>query len=179
MVTKKEYLSEENYQRTNAKVKKVGKTLLIVGIITLVIGVILLVVGFVGAGNTAMNGFNSMGNDTINDVMNNFNSMGNADINVDFSGVQNTASGMFGNIGLFAIGSFMLTIGFGLTIAGGVVMFIAHRREITAYATQQVMPLAQEGIEKMAPTLGDAAGTIGKSIAKGIKEGINEANGNK
>ena len=172
-----EYLSEERYQKSNAKVKKVGKILLIVGIITLVVSFIMLIVGFVGAGNSAMNGFNSMSNEMID----NFNSFGNGNdsINIDVSGVQNTASGIFGNIGLFAIGSFMLTIGFGLTIAGGIVMFIAHRREITAYTTQQVMPLAQEGIQKMAPTVGSAMGTIGKELAKGIKEGINEADKNK
>lgn len=150
----KEYLSEERYQQSNAKVKKIGKILLIIGIVTLVVSFILLIVGFVGVGNSAVSGFNSFGNNTT------------------VSSVQNTASGVFGNIGLFALGSFMLTIGFGLTITGGVVMFIAHRREITAYTTQQVMPLAQEGIEKMAPTIGKAAG----EIAKGIKQGLNEAN---
>lgn len=172
-----EYLSEERYQKSNAKVKKVGKILLIVGIITLVVSFIMLIVGFIGAGNSAMNGFNSMSNEMID----NFNSFGNGNdsINIDASGVQNTASGIFRNIGLFAIGNFMLTIGFGLTIAGGIVMFIAHRREITAYTTQQVMPLAQEGIQKMAPTVGSAMGTIGKELAKGIKEGINEADKNK
>jgi len=172
-----EYLSEERYQKSNAKVKKVGKILLIVGIVTLVVSFILLIVGFVGAGNSAMNGFNSMSNEMID----NFNSFGdgNNGINIDVSGMQDTTSGIFGNIGLFAIGSFMLTIGFGLTIAGGIVMFIAHRREITAYTTQQVMPIAQEGIQKMAPTVGSAMGTIGKELAKGIKEGINEADNNK
>lgn len=168
---KTEYLSEERYQQSNAKVKKIGKILLIIGIITLVISFILLIVGFVGAGNSAMDGFNSMSNGIIND----FNSMGNDGINIDVSGVQNTNSGIFGNIGLFAIGSFMLTIGFGLTIAGGIAMFVAHRREITAYTTQQVMPIAQEGIQKMAPTVGSAMGTIGRELAKGIREGINEA----
>lgn len=167
----KEYLSEERYQQNNAKVKKVGKTLLIIGIVTMIISIILLIVGFVGAGNSAMDGFNSIGNG----IMNDFNSMGNNGINIDISGIQNTTSGIFGNIGLFALGSFMLTIGFGLTVAGGIVMFIAHRREITAYTTQQVMPLAQEGIQKMAPTVGSAIGTIGKELAKGIREGINEA----
>ena len=34
------------------------------------------------------------------------------------------------------------------------------------------MPVAQEGIVKMAPTIGKAA----SEIAKGIKQGINEAN---
>lgn len=167
----KEYLSEERYQQSNAKVKKVGKVLLIIGIVTLVISFILLIVGFVGAGNSAIDGFTSMSNGIIND----FNSMGNDGINIGVNGIQNTTSGIFGNIGLFAIGSFLITIGFGLTIAGGIMMFLAHRREITAYTTQQIMPLAQEGIQKMAPTVGNAMGTIGKELAKGIKEGLNEA----
>ena len=166
----KEYLSEEKYQQSNAKVKKVGKILLIVGILTLVIGFILLIVGFVGTGNSAMNGFNSMSND----IINNFNSMSNGEMSIDVSGVQNTASGIFGNIGLFAIGSFMLAIGFGLTIAGGIVMFIAHRREIRAYTIQQTMPVTQEAIDKMAPTVGSAAGTIAKGITSGIKEGLKD-----
>lgn len=149
----KEYLSEERYQRTNAKVKKVGKILLIIGIIILAISFVLLIIGFIGTGNSVVSGFSSFGDD-------------------DVIGVQNTASGVFGNFGLFALGSFMVTIGFGLTIAGGVVMLIAHRREITAYTTQQVMPVAQEGIEKISPTIGKAAG----EIAKGIKQGLDEAN---
>ena len=55
---------------------------------------------------------------------------------------------------------------------------VLKRREIMAYGMQEVNPLVQEGIEKIAvpaadkmmPTLGKAA----KSIAKGIKEGIEE-----
>lgn len=163
-----EYLSEERYQKNNAKVKKTGKILLIIGIVTLIIGFILSIVGFMGAGNSAINGFDSMENNIIND----FNSIEGNPIRVNVNSAQNHASGVFGNIGLFALGGFMLTIGFGLTVVGGVVIFIAHRREITAYTTQQVMPVAQEGIEKMAPTIGKAA----SEIAKGIKQGINEAN---
>ena len=157
-MNKQEYLSEEKYQQNNAKVKKVGKILLIVGIVTLLISFILIIVGFVGAGNSAMNNFNSINND----IINNFDSFNENGVNVDFGGVQNAASGIFGNIGLFAVGGFLLTIGFGLTIAGGIAMFIAHRREITAFTAQQVMPIAQEGIEKIAPSVGNAMGTIGK-----------------
>lgn len=47
---------------------------------------------------------------------------------------------------------------------------IAYGREIRAFTTQQHMPVAQEGVEKMAPTMGNAA----KEIAKGIKEGLRE-----
>lgn len=55
-------------------------------------------------------------------------------------------------------------------IAGSIYMF-TKRREIMAFTAQQVMPVAQEGVEKMAPSAGKAA----KEVAKGIKEGINEA----
>ena len=53
----------------------------------------------------------------------------------------------------------------------GFIFMVAKRRHILAFSAQQVMPVAKEGIEKMAPTVGGAA----KEIAKGIKEGINEA----
>lgn len=51
-------------------------------------------------------------------------------------------------------------------ISGSIYMF-AKRREITAFTAQQVMPVAKEGIDEMAPTIGNVA----KEISKGIKEG--------
>ena len=59
------------------------------------------------------------------------------------------------------------------------IFMFAKRREIMAFGMQQTMPLAQEGIEKMAPTVGNAAGTIAKDVAAGIKEGINSNQENK
>ena len=53
---------------------------------------------------------------------------------------------------------------------------VAKQRSILAYQTQQVMPVAQEGIEKMAPSVGSAAGTIAKEVSRGIKEGMKEDN---
>ena len=50
------------------------------------------------------------------------------------------------------------------------VYIVAKRREIMAFSAQQVMPVAQEGIEKIAPTIGNAAG----EIAKGIKNGLDD-----
>ena len=47
----------------------------------------------------------------------------------------------------------------------------AFQRKFNAFAAQQAMPIAKEGIEKMAPTIG----TVGKEVAKGIKEGLEEA----
>ena len=49
---------------------------------------------------------------------------------------------------------------------------IAFRREMTAFSTQQVMPVAQEGIDKMSPTIGKAA----KEVTKGVIEGLEEEN---
>lgn len=74
-------------------------------------------------------------------------------------------------------------------IAGSIYMF-SKRREMLAFSAQQIMPVAQEGLEKMAPTIGKAGasvakemapayGNIAKEISKGIKEGINEANKDK
>lgn len=145
METKK-YLTEENYQRSNEKVKKIGKILIIIGAIMLGLGIILLLSGFLGFGSQVTNGIENGGN------MN--------------------PSGIFSGIGLFALGGFIAGDGGLLLFIGLIVRFlIGNRREITAYTTQQVMPIAKEGIEEMAPTIGNAA----KEIAKGIKQGINEA----
>ena len=144
------YLNEEEYQKNNQKVKKTGKILLIIGIIVTIVSAILLVLGVVVLKNAAVNAF-------------------------DETAAQPIIGGMFGSFGLIAFGGTLGSIGFILMVAGGIVMIVAHRREITAYTTQQVMPVAKEGIEQMSPTIGKAAG----DIAKGIKEGLNAADNGK
>lgn len=84
--------------------------------------------------------------------------------------VKSTSDSSFGSIGLLALGGFTSVFSFSLLGAGLIVMFISHRREITAYTTQQVIPVAQEGIEKMTPITADAIGSIAKSVSKGIQE---------
>ena len=133
------------------KVKKVGIILIIVGLILLGLGLIFIIAGFLGFGSQVSNGF-EMGQEGMN------------------------PGKLFSGVGIIAIGGFLTTPGLFLTVVGLIVRFvIGNRREITAYTTQQVMPVAQEGIEKMAPTVGNAVGTIGKELAKGITEGIEEA----
>ena len=51
---------------------------------------------------------------------------------------------------------------------------IAKGREIRAYTIQQNMPVTQETIEKMTPTVADSVGEVAKGVASGIKEGITE-----
>lgn len=155
----KEYLSEEKYQQTNAKVKKIGKILLIVGIVILVIGFFMLIFGFLGMGSTITGGIESFETEGIN--------------------ISQTTKSVFGNFGLFALSGVMNVVGLSLIGVGVILMVVAHRREIKAYTIQQVMPVAQEGIDKMAPTIGKAAGGIAEEIAKGIKQGMNEADENK
>lgn len=60
-------------------------------------------------------------------------------------------------------------------IAALVVYVIAKKREITAFTIQQSMPVAKEAIDKMAPTVGSAAGEIAKGITEGIEEGKKES----
>lgn len=143
------YLNEERYQQNKAKIKKISKILLIIGISLLIGGIIIIVLGIMGFGKTATNTMNSF----------------------DF---QSTPSGAFGSIGLTALGGFMTFIGFSLTIGGLFTTIFAHGREIKAFTVQQAMPIAQEGIETITPTIGKAAETISKGIARGIAEGKKE-----
>jgi hypothetical protein len=77
---------------------------------------------------------------------------------------------------------FVAVLTFGISM---VIFSASKRREILSYGIQSVMPVAQEGIEKMAPTVGKAGktvakemapmyGEIAKEISKGIKEGLKD-----
>lgn len=70
-------------------------------------------------------------------------------------------------IPFFMIGAFII-------LASCMISFVLYtflkRREIAAFTTQQVMPIAKEGIDEMAPTVGNAV----KEITKGIKEGLKD-----
>lgn len=74
----------------------------------------------------------------------------------------------FGSIPFYMFGGFAIVAS--AMIAGSIYMF-AKRREITAFSVQQVMPVAQEGMEKMAPSMGNVA----KEITKGVKEGLKDS----
>ena len=150
MEEKKEYLSEEQYQKANKKVKTVGLIVMLIGITALASGIAMLV---------------------------------------------------FGTDNIRMFGGMPIILGIGVTIWGCMIRFIiGNQRQIFAYMAQQQMPIAQERIEKMAPTVGKAGasmlkemapvytetaktvakemapvyGETAKEIAKGIKEGLKE-----
>lgn len=86
----------------------------------------------------------------------------------------------FDSIPFYMLGAFVIITS--CMIAGSIYMTTKHR-EILAFQTQQVMPIVQEGMEKMAPTIGEAGasiakemapayGEIAKEISKGIKDGL-------
>ena len=91
---------------------------------------------------------------------------------ISFKNAQNKDS--FTSVGLFALGGFVSSAGFVLLIVGGVMAYMAHRREITAYTTQQTMPIKKETINDITPTVADADGTIAKSVSQGFEEGKKE-----
>lgn len=86
----------------------------------------------------------------------------------------------YDSIPFYIIGGFIIIAS--CMFAGSIYM-TTKQREILAFHAQQVMPVAQEGIEKMAPTIGKAGasiakemapayGEVAKEISKGIKEGL-------
>ena len=90
----------------------------------------------------------------------------------------------FDSIPFYMFGAFVIIAS---VLVAFSIYFFAKRREIFAFTTQQVMPVAQEGIEKMAPTIGKAGANItkemapaygeaAKEISKGIKEGLKDSN---
>ena len=124
---KKEYLSEEKYE-------KIKKVLIKIGLISIIIAVVLLITSFV--------------------------------IKVPELGEEGWSDAQT-TVGIMRFGAFVFGVFLPFPIFG-----VAFGREITAFNAQQSMPIAQEGIEKMAPSMGTAA----KEIAKGIKDGLSDDN---
>lgn len=172
------FLSEEKYQETNKKVNNTSKILLTIGIILLVVGVIITITGFVNFNKTRNNMMNSFNNSASN-MFDSFNNSIDNDDGREFvdsmkesaTSITVSSNNSFNSVMLIGLGGFISVAGFALIIAGGVMAYIAHRREITAYTTQQTMPIKNETINNITPTVADAAGTIAKSVSQGFEEG--------
>ena len=141
------YLDEEKYQQSVKKLKKAGKIVLIIGICMLVIGLILLILGFVGFGKAG------------------FDMASQPDMDPDAA-----AQGILGGFGLFAAGGILDTTGLFVTGIGAILLITAHRREIAAFAAEQVMPVAKETIEEITPAVSNAVEEIGKGIRNGLND---------
>ena len=134
-MNKKEYLSEEKYQ-------KIKKILITLGFISLAVGVILLILAIlVKVPEEA--------------ALGDPNWWGNSKIRSDAESKK----------ALLFFFSFVFSIMLPAMLFG-----TAYKREIGAFTIQQEMPVKQETIEKMAPSVGEAAGTVAKGIKKGLKD---------
>lgn len=77
------------------------------------------------------------------------------------------STGDFANIVSIMLGVFICIA----TCMISVFVFIfAKQRHIVAFQAQQVMPVAKESIDEIAPTIGNAAGEIAKGIKKGLED---------
>ena len=67
----------------------------------------------------------------------------------------------------------------GVSILASVLVYVfAKKREIKAFKIQQSMPVDQEAINKMTPTVGNAVGAIAQNVTSGIQEGLSSSNDN-
>lgn len=90
----------------------------------------------------------------------------NNSITKEYCAAKNS-TGDFASSGSIMTGAFICIAT--CMISGSIFMF-AKRRHILAFQTQQVIPVAKEGIDEMAPTIGNVAGEIAKGIKKGLSD---------
>lgn len=220
MEDKKEYLSEEEFQKNKKKIINISVIVLIVGVL---VGVALIVVGVMKGKNYTADTTNQRTEVEIkadidtyeeelrlleqeekdlmressdifmedqehsdryyakideadekreeaNKVLAKINTL-EMELPNSFTDSFNTQKGKFDKIfktqPYYMFGTFIILTS--VMLAGGI-YFFAKRREITAFTTQQVMPVAQEGVEKMAPSIGKVGEEVAKGVAKAKEE---------
>ena len=190
-MAKKEYLNEENYQKTKGKIKSI---LLIIFIIGLALGGYLIYKGVSGSSNNnkaelkaeleekklqleekgiVYNPFATYTDkeeydlkiitEALDSSFNNcsFDEYKNNDLTKEYCSV-NSATSNFSKMSYLMLGGFVIIAS--CILCGGLYLNLVKKREILAYTAQQVIPVAQEGIEKIAPSIGKVAGEIAKNI---------------
>lgn len=193
---KKEYLNEEVFQKNNKKVKTAGTIVMIIGLCLVCAAIFVLMSASKMEDAISKNSSPDVLENSSSDILENSSSdiLGLFDVDSQESALswfESTTQSMKAESEAFSaqmraesearsdymdrysLGMFMLLPGIFITLVGCMIRFIVgNQRNIMAYQAQQVMPLAQEGIEKMAPSMGIAA----KEISKGIKEGMSDDN---
>ncbi len=145
------FLNEENYQRTKKKLSLIALIVLICGI---VVGGLLIIGGVVNKNQANKKDFFESTNQ---ERVDNF---------------KKESSGMF-----------MIVSGAGIIMMSGIaslaLFLFAKRREIAAFSTQQIMPVAQEGVDAITPTIANAAGTVAGEVVKAVNKAKKEDNQDK
>jgi len=147
------YLNEERYQKTKKKLQMVA--------------LIILLVGLIGGGLLLYKGITTEKIDKNAlkvEQREEFNQNGYSEKYYDLADQIQKDDPKYFYI-IFGVVTLVVT---GITSLS--IYITTKKREIAAFGAQQMMPIAQEGIDTMAPTVGNAA----KEIAKGIKEGLKD-----
>ena len=154
MEGQKEYLNEERYQ-------KAKKTISFIALIVLLVGIII-GGGLIGLGFSNRNSIDvtSIRTQKTAEFQKNGFSAKYYELDAQLNKAESATP-------LFMIGGFIIVAS---CLISGSIFISTKRRELLAYHAQQIRPVAQEGVEKMAPSVGVAA----KEIAKGVKEGLKE-----
>jgi len=150
---KNKYLNEERYQKTKKKLQTVALIILVVGILC---GGLLLFKGI----NTEKIDKTALRAEQNQEFMQNGFSEKYYELQEELR--KDDSKYVFIGLGIFVL----ITSGF-TSLA---IYLTTKRREIAAFGAQQMMPIAQEGIDTMAPTVGNAAKEIVKGVKKGLKE---------
>lgn len=211
----KEYLTEERYQKTNKKIIVVSLMILLIG---LSIGGFLVYNGIAKPNSSKVDSLQKTLEEKkknledkgivyddfakytdgeaydlkiITDALDpsfshcEFDEYKNNSITKEYCAAKNSISG-FNCTSSIMFGTFIIITS---CMFSGVLYMNTKNREMAAYRAQQMMPIAQEGIEKMAPTIGKVGkeiaedmapvyGDIAKEISKGIKEGLQDEDNN-
>lgn len=185
---KRDYLNEEKYQKNKSKVITIGTIVLIIG---LLIGGGLIATGVIKNNQAQLtpeeiysfqaeiNSFKSQLASLKAQKNKEFMSAGHSEnyykLGNEIDKVETKINELETSMNedtswlvvFYILGGFIVVVTF---IISGIIYTTANSREINAFYVQQQIPIAQEGIEKMAPSVGKVA----KEIAKGIKEGIED-----
>ena len=195
-MTENKYLNEEKYQKTEKSITLVAILVLVVG---LCIGGFLIYKGVVKPGTskveelkvvleTKKNELESNGvkfdHDTeysdgeaydlkiITEALDpsfdycSFDEYENNSITKEYCAAKNGV-GEFASKSSLMIGAFVCIA---TCMISGFIFTVAKRRHILAFQTQQAMPVVKEGIDAMAPTIGNVAGEIAKGIKKELSD---------
>lgn len=178
------YLNEEQYQKARKKILTIAGIVLVVG---LLLAITLMVAGFVKKSNLKDNGASKYAGQ-ISTLQQEISTL-EQEISSEFlaNGFSNRYYTLEGqrdakqrekmnleqkswdvensnaHIILFSSAGMVLFITMG---ASGMLYFIANRRAVAAFTVQQTMPIAQEGLETIAPSVGKVAEEISKGIRK-------------
>lgn len=89
------------------------------------------------------------------------------ELNNKLESVSNKAA----SIPFYMFGAFVIIVS---CMTSFFIFMTIKQREIVAFSSQQIMPVAQERIETISPSLGKAAGDIAKGIKDGLKDSDKE-----